>query len=94
MQVKNQRRERIMKRNNNIQSLLFRGTTERIWSALSELRYIFSHVLLRDAVYEMQLKSRLRDLHKLAGDTMVRLFPDDELAGYTEVDASTLLPSR
>ncbi len=73
----------------DIQFQLKRGETERIWSALSELRYIFSHALLRDAVYEMQLKSRLRELHKLAGDTIERLYPDEkekyaDIAGHFE----------
>lgn len=39
---------------------------EQIWAALSELRYIFRHTLLRDAAYEMQLRTRLRELHRLA----------------------------
>ncbi|MCK5130729.1 MAG: tetratricopeptide repeat protein [Candidatus Sabulitectum sp.] len=51
---------------------------ERIWSALSEIRYIFNHALLRDAVYDMQLRTRLRALHKLAGDAIVKLNPDSE----------------
>ena len=29
---------------------------EAIWSALSELRYLFRHTLLREAAYEMQLR--------------------------------------
>jgi len=61
----------------DIRPVVNRGEAERIWSALTELRYIFSHALLRDAVYEMQLKARLRSLHKLAGDTIVKVFPDD-----------------
>jgi predicted ATPase/class 3 adenylate cyclase len=39
---------------------------EQIWMALSEWRYLFKHTLLRDAAYEMQLRSRLRELHGLA----------------------------
>ena len=35
----------------------------QIWRAMNELRYIFKHSLLREAVYEMQLRTRLRELH-------------------------------
>ncbi len=52
--------------------------SERIWSALTELKYTFNHALLRDAVYDMQLRARLRGLHKLAGDAIVKLNPDKE----------------
>jgi len=62
----------------DIQSLIAEGETERLWSALSELRYIFNHALLRDAVYEMQSRSRLSGLHKLAGDLMARLYTEDK----------------
>jgi class 3 adenylate cyclase len=49
-----------------------------IWSALTELKYIFSHALLQDAVYHMQLKMRLRALHEFAAETIEKLFGDDE----------------
>ncbi len=44
-----------------------KGQKEHIWSKASELRCIFRHALIRDAVYEIQLKERLRRLHGLAG---------------------------
>ena len=68
----------------DIQPLVTAGKEEQVWNRLTELRYIFSHALLRDAVYEMQLKARLRDLHKLAGDTIVKLF-SDEKEKYAEI---------
>ncbi|HET90441.1 MAG TPA: adenylate/guanylate cyclase domain-containing protein, partial [Chloroflexi bacterium] len=40
---------------------------EMIWLALSDLRYLFRHTLMRDAAYDMQLQARLRELHALAG---------------------------
>lgn len=42
------------------------GDREDIWFALDEERYIFRHALLRDAAYDMQLQSRLRELHRSA----------------------------
>src|SRR5262249_12568585 len=45
-----------------------------IWSALSDVRYLFRHALLRDAAYEMQLQERLRELHALAGVAMGNVY--------------------
>ena len=61
-----------------IRPLISRIEEERIWSALTELKYIFSHALLRDAAYDMQLRTRLRNLHRLAGDAIIKLYPDDK----------------
>jgi tetratricopeptide (TPR) repeat protein/class 3 adenylate cyclase len=61
-----------------IYPLIKKLENEQIWSALSEIRYIFTHVLFRDAVYDMQLRIRLRCLHRLAGDAIARLNPGRE----------------
>jgi predicted ATPase len=47
-----------------------------IWSPLDEVRYLFSHGLLRDAAYEMQMQARRRELHALAVDALERLYSD------------------
>jgi predicted ATPase/class 3 adenylate cyclase len=44
-----------------------------IWHAINELKYIFQHALLRDALYEMQLGSRLRRLHRLIAEAIEKL---------------------
>jgi class 3 adenylate cyclase/tetratricopeptide (TPR) repeat protein len=54
---------------------------EAIWLALSELRYLFRHALLRDAAYAMQLRARLRELHRLAA-TVIELIHPAELAAH------------
>jgi tetratricopeptide (TPR) repeat protein/class 3 adenylate cyclase len=61
---------------------LKRGEEERVWNAASEIAYIFSHSLLRDAAYNMQLKKRLTELHRLTAETLQRLFPDDKEMFY------------
>ena len=48
----------------------------QIWSAMSELRYIFRHSLLREAVYSMQLTTRLQQLHKQIAVVIERLYGD------------------
>lgn len=50
---------------------------ETIWTALSELRYLFRHALLRDAAYAMQLRARLRELHRLAAEVIERIHAAD-----------------
>ncbi len=68
----------------DIMPVIDTGKTEKIWSSLSELRYIFTHILLRDAAYDMQLKTRLKAIHKFAGDSIVKIFPDYQMF-YTDV---------
>ena len=53
------------------------GEKEVIWESISEIRYIFKHALIREAVYEMQLKKQLRALHKLAAESIEELYQSD-----------------
>lgn len=48
-----------------------------IWSAITEMQYLFKHALMRDTAYEMQLQSRLRHLHLLAAEAIQQLFAND-----------------
>ncbi len=52
-----------------------------IWSAVSEIEYIFKHALMRQAAYEMQLHTRLRESHRLAAQAYQHIYRDD-LAPY------------
>jgi predicted ATPase/class 3 adenylate cyclase len=56
-----------------------------IWSALSEIAYIFRHALLRDAAYSMQLQARQRELHGLAVSAMEAVYGDDLESHYGEL---------
>ena len=47
---------------------------EAVWAALSEMRYIFRHALLRDAAYRMQLHARRQALHALALRSLESLY--------------------
>jgi tetratricopeptide (TPR) repeat protein/class 3 adenylate cyclase len=46
----------------------------QIWSALSELRYMFKHSLMRETVYDMQLHTRLRKLHLFIGSAIEKIY--------------------
>ncbi len=50
----------------------------QIWHAMNELRYIFRHSLLREAAYDMQLRTRLKEIHQLIGEAIEQLYPKSE----------------
>ncbi|HNQ43599.1 MAG TPA: AAA family ATPase, partial [Candidatus Cloacimonadota bacterium] len=52
------------------------GTNSRIWKDLDELRYIFSHILIKDIVYQRMMSDKLKELHKLAAETMEEVYKD------------------
>lgn len=57
----------------------------QIWSAINELRYIFRHSLLREAVYSMQLRTRLQELHASIAKAIERLFADHIEERYVDL---------
>jgi class 3 adenylate cyclase/tetratricopeptide (TPR) repeat protein len=57
-----------------LHSLLEEGEKEAIWSALNEVLYIFSHTMLREVAYDMQLGRQLQELHGLAARAMEMLY--------------------
>ncbi len=57
----------------------------RIWSAMSEARYLFRHALLRDAAYDMQLRSRLRRLHRSAAEAVRSVYAGEPASHYAEL---------
>src|SRR5690606_6280539 len=48
-----------------------------IWTAMSEIEYIFKHALMRQAAYEMQLHARLRETHRLAAQAYETIYHAD-----------------
>ncbi len=63
---------------NSFRSILKEGSAQLIWTSISELFYAFRHALLRDAAYNMQLKSRLRDIHSRVAKAMELNYPGEE----------------
>lgn len=49
-----------------------------VWNPLDDLHYIFSHGLLRDAAYEMQMQARRRELHALAVDALEYRYAEEK----------------
>ncbi|MEM1358062.1 MAG: tetratricopeptide repeat protein [Bacteroidota bacterium] len=57
----------------------------QIWSAMNELRYIFRHSLLREAVYSMQLTTRLQQLHRQIACAIEKLYTDNIEERYVDL---------
>ncbi len=76
------RQEEFIRRNGDLEHVLREQvqTAEKwqIWYAMNELRYIFRHSLLREAAYDMQLRTRLRELHQLIAEAIEQLYPNSE----------------
>ncbi len=49
------------------------------------MRYLFNHILMRDAVYDMQLRARLRELHRLAATAIEALYADNLVPYYADL---------
>jgi len=64
---------------------VYRAVEADILSILTEIRYIFRHALLRDAAYNMQLRSRQQELHRIAVDAFEILYQDQLSAHYSEI---------
>lgn len=49
------------------------GKQARVWADVDELRYIFTHVLIKDTAYNRMLRDKLQKLHLLAAEAMEKL---------------------
>lgn len=56
-----------------------------ILHVLGAERYAFSHALMRDAAYDLQSRSRLRELHAKAGNAIEHLYAGDLPSYYPEL---------
>jgi predicted ATPase/class 3 adenylate cyclase len=52
------------------------GAQNRIWRDFDELRYIFSHILIKDVVYQRMMSEKLQYLHQTAAEAMEIVFAD------------------
>ncbi len=68
-----------------IKRQLLEGKSEVIWDRLTEIKYIFKHALIRESVYEMQLKKELREVHKLAAEVIEEHFKDNLKSHYPDL---------
>jgi len=64
-------------KSDKLQNVIDTGKSENIWNSIQEIKYIFKHALIRESVYEIQLKERLRELHKLAAETIENIYQEN-----------------
>ncbi len=74
-----------MLRGRAVAEMVAAAERQAIWAALTELKYLFRHALLRDAAYQMQVSSRRQALHALAVTALENLYRDDLRARYGEL---------
>ncbi len=67
-----------MLKSNELKSLLSEGEIERIWHSLTERKYSFNNMLLREVAYDMQPRKRLQNLHRIAGESIEKVYSGDE----------------
>ncbi len=72
-------------RNPNTLDYVKKVEDEAIWNSITEMKYIFSHALIRDSVYEMQLKKTVRKLHALAGKAIEKAYSRNLKTHYEEL---------
>ena len=60
--------------NSILQEQIAAAEKGQIWKATNELRYIFRHALLREAIYDMQLKTHLRSLHASTAKALEKIY--------------------
>jgi tetratricopeptide (TPR) repeat protein len=80
----------MLQNNDRLTEELIAAERADIWTALSQIRYIFTHGLLRDAAYAMQMQARRIELHTIAVDALEKIYADEaehhfgELAYHAE----------
>ena len=57
----------------------------QIWRAMNELRYIFKHSLLREVAYDMQLRTRLRELHLTIAKAIEKVYSSQLEQKYVDL---------
>ncbi len=71
--------------NQEIGQDVYTAEREQIWTIVTELQCMFKHALLRDCAYQMQLESRRRELHRLAAETIARLYAENPGDKYADL---------
>ncbi len=56
-----------------------------IWLGQNDRRYIYTHGLLRDTAYTMQVRARRQELHSLAVTALERIYGEETRSHYAEL---------
>ena len=69
----------------HIEHIVADAQEAEIWVPHKEDRYIFTHGLLRDAAYTMQMRARRQELHRLAVMALEKIYTDELKFHYAEL---------
>ncbi|MDA3886749.1 MAG: tetratricopeptide repeat protein [Candidatus Delongbacteria bacterium] len=67
---------------NNIEKYLTDLENEDILILVSEVNYLFKYAVIRDAIYDMQLRKIVRELHEIAADSIEKINKDNIESHY------------
>jgi class 3 adenylate cyclase/tetratricopeptide (TPR) repeat protein len=65
--------------------LIAEAERHAIWAGQEGGRYVFTHALLRDAAYSMQMRARLQELHRIALNALEKYYAEDLPFHYPEL---------
>jgi class 3 adenylate cyclase/tetratricopeptide (TPR) repeat protein len=68
--------EQMWRQDDRIHQHIVQAEQAAVWNPSDDIHYVFSHGLLRDAAYEMQMQARRRELHALAVEALEHLYGD------------------
>ncbi|MDQ3006374.1 MAG: tetratricopeptide repeat protein, partial [Chloroflexota bacterium] len=69
----------------NIQRVVADAQQSEIWIPHGEGHYLFTHGLLRDAAYTMQMRARRQELHRLAMNALEKIYANELKFHYAEL---------
>ncbi len=75
----------MVERPSALPSLVRAAETERIWRPLDEVHYVFLQPMLRNVAYHMQMRDRLRRLHRRAGAAIEAVHKEDLTPYYADL---------
>jgi tetratricopeptide (TPR) repeat protein len=76
--------EHMWRQDDLLQQHIAEAEQAAVWNPSDDSHYIFSHGLLRDAAYEMQMQSRRRELHALAVEALEHFYVETK-SRYAEL---------
>ena len=69
----------------NIDIIVAEAQQSQIWVPQGNDHFLFTHALLRDAAYTMQMRARRQELHRLAMNALENIYADELKFHYAEL---------
>jgi predicted ATPase/class 3 adenylate cyclase len=75
----------LMIKESQIDKYILDGVEENLWYSLSQMDNMFKNGFIRESVYQLILKKELRQLHKLAGESIETLYEGNLKEYYADL---------